>query len=288
MPELPEVETVRRSLLARVIGRRVVRVRVRRPGVVTGKRSPSALLQGLYLTQVHRHGKQLAIQGATRPDMGQQGPCVCVHLGMSGSLRHYPAADSDGNEKPMSDPHTHVLWHLDDGSILVFHDPRRFGGLWTFSTIPQLLHNRWHCLGPDALRINASNLHRSFQKTSRCVKAVLLDQKAVAGLGNIYVDELLFNCRVHPATRADSLSIRQSREMIRETRRLLRQAISQGGSTFRDYRDAAGQAGTFQSRHHVYGKSGKACSRCEHTLRSTQVAGRTTVFCQHCQEPPIP
>ena len=219
MPELPEVECVRLSLERLVVGRRVEAVRVSRPGVITGRRDDAALLVGSKVSGVIRHGKQLAIVGE-RYDSGggnSGGRCVCVHLGMSGQLCIVGGKQGRGTTKRRTSrvpgssadqtlpAHTHVLWRLDGGLGLRFTDPRRFGGLWTFDDEGKLLAKRWSRLGPDARQITASQLSDGLSKTRRPLKAALLDQHLVAGLGNIYVDELLFNAKLHPLTPACEL-----------------------------------------------------------------------------------
>ncbi len=272
MPELPEVETVRRALATVLPGRQVRRVSLRFPDIVhAGLRSPRALLQGAQLAELRRHGKQLAL-------LATDGRVLHVHLGMTGAWSHLPA---DDNEKLW--PHSHVLWHLDDGSRLVFSDPRRFGGVWTFPDLAALEAARWCKLGPDALVITPVQLHAGLQRTQRDLKAALLDQTLVAGLGNIYTDELLFGCRLHPRTPACSVDLPTVRLMVTRMRRLLKRAIAKGGSSVRDYVDSMGREGWFQIEHHVYGRAGQPCSSCGNSLSSTQVGGRTTVWCDQCQ-----
>ncbi len=284
MPELPEVEQVRRTLIERIVGKRIERVQIRRADVIRAYANPrltkrghsraqfDTLLGSLTVATVERHGKQLAILGEAPGN-----PSVCIHLGMSGSLVHRTA------DQPKLAPHSHVVWHLTDGEKLVFRDPRRFGGVWTFRTFHELYQSRWAKLGPDALTIQPAALHASLVRTTRPLKAALLDQNLIAGLGNIYVDELLFNCRFHPMTKANTLRVTDVRRLVRIMRTLLNQAIESGGSTLRDYVDGNGQKGDFQFSHLAYGRAGEPCSRCEAKLTNSQVAGRTTVHCPQCQ-----
>lgn len=281
VPELPEVQTLRQSLIDRVLSRVVVTVKVRRSTVVTGCAKPAALLHGLRLAGIDRHGKQLALRGLSVSGAhdSHQRPCVCVHLGMSGSLRYFP-----GDPGPAQiDRHVHVIWTLDDGGKMIFRDPRRFGGLWTFPSTDALWQDRWRCLGPDALRVSPTQLHCRLKQTGRPIKSALLDQRVTAGLGNIYVDELLFACRWHPLISSDHLHLHDIQIMVRYLRTLLRGAIRTGGSTLRDYSDANGQKGQFQQRHRVYGRAGQPCARCSRLLVSIRVVGRTTVYCPRCQ-----
>ena len=269
MPELPEVENVRRTLAEHLVGRRIGGVAIHRPDVITGDRLPGSLLTGQRVIDVARHGKQLAI-------VGEDARAVCVHLGMTGRLTVTTSA-----QPPVA--HTHVVWALENDAQARFVDPRRFGGLWTFSSLDQLWGERWQRLGDDALVIQPRKLHRLLSRTRRTVKAALLDQSVVAGLGNIYVDELLFICRLHPTRVANTLPPEAMRRLIRNMRALLHRAIKAGGSTLRDYADANGAAGAYQLRHRVYGRGGQPCVRCESSLETLFVAGRTTAACKLCQ-----
>ncbi len=266
MPELPEVETVRRGVEAFAIGKRVTSVCVRRSGVVRGDVSAMARTT---LTGARRHGKQLAL-------LTRRGPLACVHLGMSGSLCVHHAGE------PLA-AHVHVVWKLAGGGELRFRDPRRFGGVFGFAD-PDALHAaRWSRLGPDATAIGVADLHRRLRATARALKPALLDQALVAGLGNIYVDELLHAARLHPLTPACALDRNDARRLVARMRPLLQDAIDAGGSSLRDYVDAGGDAGGFQARHRVYGRGGQACRRCRATLSVAPVAQRTTVWCDRCQ-----
>jgi len=194
MPELPEVETVRRSLDARLVGARVRAVEVRRPDVCTpppGVRlTTRTLLAGATIARLHRHGKQLAI-------ISRQGPALAVHLGMTGQLLLVRSTAA----LPRPD-HLHVLWRLDTAGgplTLVFRDPRRFGGVWAFRSFDDLVRTRWAALGPDGVGLAAPYLRRRLAGTRRSLKAALLDQGIVAGVGNIYADEALFRARLSPS-----------------------------------------------------------------------------------------
>ncbi len=283
MPELPEVESVCRSLAGRLVGRRVVDVTVNRRSVVHGSAKPARLLRGMVVTGIERHGKQMALCAGARDHTHTSGggPCVCIHLGMSGTLRH--VAGDAKNTPHAQDKHTHVIWRLDDASRVQFRDPRRFGGLWAFDSKAALLEHRWGVLGPDALRATPTQLHHKLKHTHRPIKSALLDQHVVAGLGNIYVDELLFTCGLHPLTPGNGLGFETTQRLVRRMRSLLARAIRTGGSTLRDYQDAAGAPGQFQTQHRVYGRQGRPCAVCSGELVSLLVAGRTTVCCLRCQ-----
>lgn len=276
MPELPEVECVRRTLAPHLLGVRVVGVRVRRADVcecwnalgrcvrLTGRR----LLAGQRIAGVERHGKQLAI-------VADSGAVVCVHMGMTGQLCVHGGAPARAHE--------HVTWLLDSGATLSFRDPRRFGGVWTFPSMALLRARRWSELGPDALTLTGDHLAVALQGSTRAVKAALLDQSVAAGIGNIYADEALFRAGIDPRTRCSRIPVDALHALANAVRDVLGEAVARGGSTLRDYVDANGEQGGAQAAHLVYGRGGEACVRCSARLRQATVAQRTTVWCPACQ-----
>jgi len=282
MPELPEVERVRRSLVDHVVGRRIARVDLHRQDVVdfgtlaprTAAAKRVALLEGKLLTAVDRRGKQLAVMSDD-----QDSPALCIHLGMTGALLHQSVDSVAAPSK-----HTHVHWHLDDGSAMTFLDPRRFGGVWCLRSYRALVATRWSRLGDDALAIEPATLRNRLGATTRGLKAALLDQSVIAGLGNIYVDELLFTLGLHPKKKANRLNAKGVEQLVLAMRHLLERALAAGGSTLRNYVDADGKAGKFQFEHRVYGRGGQPCFKCQAALRSHVIAGRTTVYCPRCQK----
>ena len=308
MPELPEVETVRRTLADAILGRPLGPMQLHRPDVLRDPDRLGPALADRRVVELQRLGKQLAL-------CFEHGPVLCVHLGMSGQLRLTPppppqpphrdipdrlptesavargprppregSPDASPDASPTPDPgHVHASWPLVDGGQLRFRDPRRFGGLWLFSSPQQLRSRRWDRLGPDALTITPKRLHAGLSRTRRELKAALLDQSLVAGLGNIYVDELLFAVGLHPQRPAATLDPADCRRLVAAMRRLLARAIDTGGSTLRDYVDATGQAGGFQHRFRAYGRHGQPCRRCGQPLDRLTIAGRTTTACPHCQ-----
>ncbi|MBL9032492.1 MAG: bifunctional DNA-formamidopyrimidine glycosylase/DNA-(apurinic or apyrimidinic site) lyase [Phycisphaerae bacterium] len=271
MPELPEVESVRRSLLPHLLGRRVASARLLRADICdTHDGTPPThahLLRDASIAELRRHGKQLAILAA-------DGRALVVHLGMSGRL--FVSRDST------LPTHAHALWTLDSDTRLVFEDPRRFGGIWTLPH-PDALARRWADLGPDALDINGPALERALAGSRRPVKAALLDQRTLAGVGNIYADEALFAARIAPKARAGSIRGMRADDLALAIRRVLLDAIYAGGSTLRDYRDGTGQPGSAQNRHQVYARAGLPCLACGTPLRQASIAQRTTVWCPRCQ-----
>lgn len=290
MPELPEVETVRRTLEPAVLGQAVQEVKFGPHPVVRGDTSPTALMLGEPIALTRRHGKQLALLSPT-------GRTVLVHLGMSGSLRFHPYPDAGRSPQVQSnrqepkprepdwrkpDRHTHVTWCLPHGELR-FRDPRRFGGLWTYPD-PETLHaQRWSALGPDALEITEPELREALGTTRRNLKAALLDQSLIAGLGNIYVDEALFSAGLRPTWRADRIQRQEVRRLHRVIQPLLKDAIARRGTTLRDYTDASGQPGENAPTLRVYGRGGQPCLVCQTILKSTVLQQRTTVYCPQCQ-----
>lgn len=287
MPELPEIEHLRRTLEQVLPGTMVRGVTLLRPDIVRCSDSRSRrprprvsrrdLLIGQQIHRLVRHGKELAI-------VSRAGPVICVHLGMSGQLWHCPP----GKRLRRTD-HVHCLWQLTAPRTgrahgrLVFRDPRRFGGLWCFTSLQELFAMRWKQLGPDALQIGTARLRQSLAGTSRSIKAALLDQRILAGIGNIYADEILFAAGIHPQSAASRLPADRYRRLALTIRHLLATAIAHGGSTVRDYIDGHGSAGSYAQCHRVYGRAAMPCTTCGQRLCALIVAQRTTVFCSVCQ-----
>lgn len=281
MPELPEVETVRRSLEPRLLGRTIRSVDIRRADIADAFTlrageltdapvTPAALLAGAVVDRLERLGKQIAIIARDRR-------ALCVHLGMTGRLTWTP-------EAPGLQKHRHLIWTLDAG-WLTFDDPRRFGGVWAYTTFDLLHRHRWAGLGPDALTISAAQLAEALQGGRTSIKAALLDQARLAGVGNIYADEALFLSRIAPRRQAGRLTPQEVTYLAAAVRSTLRDAVAARGSTLRDYRDADGERGTGTTLHRVYGRGGKPCLVCGTRLRQATVAQRTTVWCPRCQGP---
>jgi len=231
------------------------------------------LLLGMNITGFDRHGKQLSI-------LTREGPCLCVHLGMSGRLMLSRVLD------PPGDSHAHCWWHLgtDHGDLMMaFVDPRRFGGLWTAPSVEDLKSRRWGSLGPDALEIDPRTLQSRIAGRSKGIKTALMDQSIIAGLGNIYVDEILHESRLNPRQPAGSLRATEIDRLSRCTVDQLTRAIEQGGSTVRSWMDPEGSTGDFVKSHRVYGRGGQMCMSCGQRLSTSVIGQRTTVWCSRCQ-----
>jgi len=275
VPELPEVESTRLTLEPALLGRRVDRVELRRADVCEnasgGPCSARDLLEGATIAELVRHGKQMAV-------VARDGRVAVVHLGMSGSLRALKA----GAKEPTK--HVHIAWRLDDGSSLVFRDPRRFGGVRAFPDLDNVRRRLWADLGPDAMRITAKALRERAGRSKRPIKAALLDQEVLAGVGNIYADEALFRAGIRPSRPTARVRCEEFDRLARAIRRTLMLATRRGGSTIRDYVDGAGGRGRAQLTHAVYGRAGEACLVCRGKLKGTRLAGRATVYCPRCQK----
>ena len=272
MPELPEVETICRGLTQLCVGAKVLDVHIYRAGFIRVSRKNIDLLQNLTIARVHRHGKQFAIESAC-------GRALLFHMGMSGSLTVHPFESTRAK-------HVHVYWTLERGNKkfeLHHKDPRRFGYVRPFLSIQKIRDDIWSSLGPDALCVDADDLLQRFKNKKRSIKASLLDQANIAGVGNIYADETLFQSGIHPLRNAGSISLPELEKMIKRLRVILNRSIQGGGSSIQDHQDACGRAGTFQDCHQVYGRGGEPCEICGAILKQTICAQRTTVFCSTCQ-----
>ncbi|HET6793151.1 MAG TPA: bifunctional DNA-formamidopyrimidine glycosylase/DNA-(apurinic or apyrimidinic site) lyase [Acidimicrobiales bacterium] len=277
MPELPEVETVRRGLRSEVVGRRIDRAEP--TGVRTLRRHPdrsvvAPRLVGTTIDGVGRRGKFLAIGLSS-------GDALVVHLGMSGQLLVRPSAE----ERPR---HTHVVLGLDDGRDLRFVDPRTFGEVFvTRPSVPGGLPDELGRLGFDPLedRIGAAAFLRLLAGRRTRLKSLLMDQGFVAGIGNIYSDEILFGARLAHDRPANGLSPPEGRRLHRSMLAVLDDAVARRGSSLADaqYRDVYGQLGQYQLRHRVYGREGQPCTRCRTPIRRARVGGRSGYYCPRCQ-----
>ncbi len=279
MPELPEVETVRRGLEQRFVGRRIVGVEVGRERSVrrTSREEVIARLTGTTPVAARRRGKYLIVD----LDSGDE---MMIHLRMSGQV----LIDTRANARP---PHAHVVLTLAGrpSEELRFVDPRTFGEVVVYDparasdVVPELSR-----LGPDPVAegLDLAQLRAALATTARAVKAALLDQSLVAGIGNIYGDEILHRSRIHPRRPARNVSLEQARRLHASIHEVLNEAIAKGGSTLDDaqYVDLMGEAGSYQENHLVYGRSGRRCLTCGRGfVLSGTIGGRTSSWCGVCQ-----
>jgi formamidopyrimidine-DNA glycosylase len=272
MPELPEVETIRRTLGPLVVGRKVVRVDVRRRDL--RKRIASSFessLLGRVIVQADRRAKYLLLH----LDNGQ---AWIVHLGMSGRLLRLLAEDLDA-----ASLHEHIVVTLDDGARVVFRDPRRFGLMEIADprTTPLLAG-----IGPEPLDRNEFSggyLAGLRTRTKRTIKDVLMDQHVVAGLGNIYVNEILFRSRIRPSRRLRRLTRAECEEIVAASREILEEAIEYRGTSMSDFLDGIGRRGAYQWRRRVYDRKGEPCPVCGRPIRARTIGQRSSFFCDRCQ-----
>lgn len=273
MPELPEVETIVRGLRGEVTGRRLTDVRVGHPAVFRYP-SPEAIVAGLEGTRVEtvaRRGKYIVVTLDSGDDL-------VVHLGMTGHLLVCEAG------APVA-VHTHLRVRLDHGRELRFDDARRFGRILLGTAADLLRIRAMPRLGLEPLAddFDATAFDAVLRRTSRTLKAALLDQSGVSGLGNIYIDEACFIARVRPTRRCHRLSRAERRALFVAIPLVLHQAVLNRGTTFDDYRDVWNASGSHRERLQVYGRGGRPCLHCGTVLRQTVAGGRTTVFCPACQ-----
>jgi len=271
VPELPEVETTRRGLAARVLGQRIEQVIVRnralRWPVSAGL---EAAVAGMRIDSIGRRAKYLLFycEGRGR---------ILVHLGMSGRLWIVPRAE------PLA-RHDHVDIVLSGGLSIRLRDPRRFGAvLWLPGDAPE--HSLLTAIGPEPLTpaFDATYLFRATRKRSAAIKLVLMDSGVVAGVGNIYANEALFAAGINPRTQARRVGLTRLARLVGEVKAILERAIDAGGSSLRDYVDSDGQAGNFQSSFRVYDRAGEPCLECATPVRTIRQSNRSTFYCVRCQ-----
>ena len=279
MPELPEVETVRRGLEARVLGRRITTVEVSHPDVIVG--SPAAFRKKArgVIRHLHRKGKALALELGAHHAQGDARAAhyLLLRLGMTGQVTVVP------RQHPL-EPHTHVRFALENGEEIRYRDVRRFGRLRCCT--PRELRAIFAELGPDAPTMTAGEFLQALEGRRAPIKSWLLDQSRLAGVGNIYADESLFAARIHPLTPAGRLTRPQALALHRAVERVLRSAVALQGTSFRDYIDIEGQPGRFSMKLKVYQRTGEPCPRCATPIERVAISGRSTHFCPRCQPPP--
>ncbi|MBM7701244.1 DNA-formamidopyrimidine glycosylase [Metabacillus iocasae] len=276
MPELPEVETVRRTLIELVKGKQIQHVKVYWPKMI---KQPD---------DVHQFAD--ALKGQTIQDVSRRGKflkfilddyVLVSHLRMEGKYGLYDKVEE-------YDKHTHVFFEFADGTELRYRDVRKFGTMHLFKKGEEELHAPLVSLGPEPFSndFTPELLESKLRKTNRKIKPVLLDQNIVVGLGNIYVDEALFRAGIHPERIAATLTKEEIERVHKEVVATLQEAVEQGGSTVRSYVNTQGQIGMFQLRLFVYGKKGEACKRCGTLIEKSVVGGRGTHTCPSCQPRP--
>jgi formamidopyrimidine-DNA glycosylase len=281
MPELPEVETVARGLQKSIAGRRIVSVRLGKTDFIDDPAALEQHLPGRQITAVERYGKFMLLRLSARANAVENGEAkaasLFVHLGMTGQLAPSPAAQPSAK-------HTHVWFGLDDGRELRYTDPRRFGRMAYLTGA--VLAEKLMAFGADPLLVSGEEFATRIRSRNAQIKALLLNQSVLRGVGNIYADESLWRAKIHPMRRGTELSKKQAHVLRRVLQDVLRKAIVAGGSSISDFLDAEGQPGEYQRHHRAYGREGKRCYRCGAAIRRVIVAGRSSYFCPRCQPAP--
>jgi formamidopyrimidine-DNA glycosylase len=268
MPELPEIETIKLSLLSN-IGAHIKHIEVQRPDIIRQEDFPPEELHGQSIIEIKRRGKYLAL-GL------KNGLFLVVHLGMSG--RFYMQPDTE----EITAPHVHLIVHLDNGVKLVYQDARRFGGIWLCKNLEVLFARMG--IEPLGQLFTADYLASIALDRKIAIKTLLLNQNLIAGIGNIYADEALFAAGIRgdrPAGSLNSVEIKRLRQAIIK---VLRASIRQRGTTFRDFRDGFNRSGNFQNSLQVYGKAGQACPHCGGNISKEIIGGRSSHYCANCQK----
>ncbi|MCO6503939.1 MAG: bifunctional DNA-formamidopyrimidine glycosylase/DNA-(apurinic or apyrimidinic site) lyase [Snodgrassella sp.] len=273
MPELPEVETTRRGIEPFIINQQISNVILRQPKLRWPVNPDLAdQLKGKQIISVKRRAKYLLLETTAGT--------LIMHLGMSGNLRVFTY-----NHVPELQKHDHLDIEFTNGSILRFHDPRRFGAvLWYVGAIEH--HSLLARLGPEPLcgDFDGHYLQNKLVNQKRAIKLAIMDNKTVVGVGNIYANEALFRSGILPTTPAMNLSIAQTLELAQSIKDVLQEAIAAGGSTLRDFINSDGKSGYFQFQHHVYGRTNEPCQNCGQLIKKIVLGQRSSFYCPICQK----
>lgn len=273
MPELPEVETIRRTLEKLVLNKEIEDVTIYWPKIVKQPGDPEhfrMLLSGESIERIGRRGKFLLFY--------LNHYVLISHLRMEGKYRVVP-------KNIEKDKHTHVIFHFTDGTELRYNDVRKFGTMHVYKIGEEMTKAPLKSVGPDPFEeaYTFDYVKERLNRTTRMIKAALLDQTIISGLGNIYVDEVLFLSKIHPEKRAHLLSEDEVKRIYENARIVLEEAVRLGGTTIRSYLNGQGEMGMFQQRLYAYGRTGKPCQHCQTEIVKIKVAGRGTHICPTCQ-----
>jgi formamidopyrimidine-DNA glycosylase len=279
MPELPEVETVARGLQREITGRRIVSVTLGKTDFIDNPEEIEKELPGRAIHEVRRYGKFLLLRLTPKRDaaVAEGDAALLVHLGMTGMLA--PQAAGEPHAK-----HTHVVALLDDGRELRYIDARRFGRMAYLAG--ESLKEELKRFGADPLEAGLEEFTARICGNRARIKALLLDQQVLRGVGNIYADESLWKAKIHPMQLGAKLRREQVKELYRALQGILERAIVMRGSSIADFLDVEGQPGEYQRHHRAYGREGKPCFRCKTRIKRVIVAGRSSYFCPQCQKAP--
>ncbi len=287
MPELPEVETVRQQLWQRLKGKTVESVKVLNPKSTRNDKKFGRRLTGLTLKDIDRVGKLLILSFKEDPDR-----LLLAHLKMTGQLfvvdDQGKVKAQGGHETPLDhtlpNRHTRVIINFSGGTTLYFNDQRIFGYLHLTDRAGGAAARARFGPEPHADDFDLKYFTKGLQKSGRNIKALLLDQTFVAGLGNIYVDEALFRAALRPARLARTLTPEETKKLAREAGKVLKEGIKHGGTTFQSFKDSAGNKGNYTKKLKVFARHGQPCLTCGHAIIKTRVAGRGTHYCESCQK----
>ncbi|OZM57944.1 DNA-formamidopyrimidine glycosylase [Lottiidibacillus patelloidae] len=276
MPELPEVETVRRTLVQLVLNKTIKDVDVFWPNIIKKPADIEQfkhLLLGQTIHDIDRRGKFLKFM--------LDDYVLLSHLRMEGRYVFQKADEIEDHDK-----HTHVIFSFTDGSRLLYRDVRKFGTMHIFTKGEEEKSKPLAQLGlePFSDKFTEEHLYKGLKKTERSIKVALLDQQIVVGLGNIYVDEALFKANIHPMRKAATIKKREIGPLHKAVVQTLQEAVDRGGSTIRSYVNSQGEMGMFQLQLNVYAQNGKPCPNCGHEIEKTVVGGRGTHYCPKCQK----
>lgn len=278
MPELPEVETVRTAIDEAARGDTIMKVGI------SGKKMrwpiPADIekqIAGGKISALRRRGKYILVD----IDTGKTGLVMLIHLGMSGSVRIYPHQE----KAPAPEKHDHMVIDLNSGQRLILNDPRRFGGVDLMAPLEEGKHPLLAQMGIEPLgnRLDGAFMHAAMKAKATPIKTALLDQRIIAGIGNIYASEALYLAGIHPARKAGRISRGRYDDLARGIREVLEAAIRAGGTSLRDHVQPGGEIGYFIQELNVYGRDGAACPSCDATIRMIRQSGRASYYCPQCQ-----
>ncbi len=268
MPELPEVETVRRHLECSV-GSRLLNIDIGRADILRREEFAPREIIGAQLTAISRRGKFLIFHFGN-------GLYLIMHMGMSGRIYLL------GEDEEATGAHIHLVLHLDNNTRIIYQDPRRFGGAWLVRDVETFFAHMG--LEPLGKEFTSASLAQMVAGRKVAIKTLLLNQSLICGLGNIYADEALFRAGIRPDRPAGSLGAKEIDHLWHAIREVLRHSLEHRGTTFRDFRDGHNQAGEFQNQLQVYGKAEEPCPGCGKPIRRVRIGGRSSHFCEHCQK----
>lgn len=278
MPELPEVETVARTLAPDIAGKKLCSLFCLNTSSWADELDYACLEKFQpKIQRVGRKGKLLLLYFEPFRYAGYEILALAFHLKMSGRLFYYP-------QKKEPETHTRIILYLENGEAVFFDDARKFGYCRFLTDNSAQNWDFWKNLAKDALEMQDAEFLQAIQGKKACIKSLLLQQDIISGIGNIYADEALFRAKIVPFRKADCLSEKEILCLYRSIREVLEESIAFCGSSIKDYRTARGDVGSFQNKFNVYGREGKNCFYCNTVLEKKKVAGRTTIFCPHCQK----